>query len=153
MYGLEHDSSWWTIHLVCSQPLSWKGLEVCSRILISRRQAALTFSSQGTGTVLFITDQESPPQLPTVNMMNFNSSVASTFKWTDWAAVDEEYTPSMYLIYCVSCQLLICGSVRAPTAVQEFKSDGQKDRIRKRKAVADLADSMRQDLFAGEWNG
>jgi len=92
----------------------------------------------GRGRLLTICDVDSPPAYPVTAHMNFSKEVSQVLSSLNWATADEEYTP-----------------IVAPSEPLsgKFKSDAQKSRLNKRKAVADLLLQTREELFSGEFEG
>ncbi|KAG6813226.1 hypothetical protein H0H92_013113 [Tricholoma furcatifolium] len=87
----------------------------------------------GQGRLLTICDTDSPPAYPVVANMNFKPHVTSGVLLSlNWATCDEEYTPNI------------------PT--DEIRSERQKSRLNKRKAVNDLLTNTREELFNGEFD-
>lgn len=91
----------------------------------------------GEGRLITICDTDSPPAYPVMSNMNFKPSIVSgVLASLNWATSDEDYTP------------LIPPS---DLPADQIKSDRQKSRLNKRKAVSDLLTNTRNDLFAGEF--
>ncbi|EPS96685.1 hypothetical protein FOMPIDRAFT_1032304 [Fomitopsis schrenkii] len=92
----------------------------------------------GNGRLITICDVDSPPAYPAMVHMNFKKEVIQALSSLNWATADEEYTP-------------IVPPVEASTS--KARSDAQKARLNKRKAVNDTLTSTREELFAGEFDG
>ncbi|KAF5312145.1 hypothetical protein D9619_002600 [Psilocybe cf. subviscida] len=92
----------------------------------------------GEGRLLTICHTDSPPAYPVVQQMNFPSSITDVMLSLNWATADEDYTPILPPFDPVE------GVVR---------SDRQKQRLNKRKAVSDLLNNTRDELFSGEFEG
>ncbi|KZT73344.1 Gcd10p-domain-containing protein [Daedalea quercina L-15889] len=91
----------------------------------------------GKGRLITICDVDSPPAYPAMVHMNFTREVTQVLSSLNWATVDEEYTP-------------IVPPSEPPS---KAKSDAQKTRLNKRKAVNDTLNRTREELFAGEFDG
>ncbi|KAF9471731.1 Gcd10p-domain-containing protein [Pholiota conissans] len=92
----------------------------------------------GEGKLITICATDSPPAYPCLMQMNFPSSVTDVLISLNWATAEEDYTP-------------ILPPSDIPT--EQVKSDRQKHRLNKRKAVTDLLNNTREELFAGEFDG
>lgn len=107
----------------------------------------------GEGRLITICDTDSPPAYPVMSNMNFKPSIVSgVLASLNWATSDEDYTPCRFLLLFGSCQV-DPWSVIPPSDLpaDQIKSDRQKSRLNKRKAVSDLLTNTRNDLFAGEF--
>ncbi|KAG8778613.1 tRNA (adenine(58)-N(1))-methyltransferase non-catalytic subunit trm6 [Serendipita sp. 397] len=91
----------------------------------------------GSGTVLYLSETDTPPEFPIVDLLNLKEK-AETLKHLDWAAADEEHVP-------------IRAPIEPPTG--EYKSEGQRERYEKRRQALEAQAQLREDLFAGEWDG
>ncbi|KAL0951615.1 hypothetical protein HGRIS_008296 [Hohenbuehelia grisea] len=92
----------------------------------------------GQGRLITLCDIESPPSYPVMTHMNFKTEmVKSVLDSLNWATAQEDYEP-----------------VFAPhdLPADQIKSDKQKSRLNKRKAVSDALMAVREDLFAGEFD-
>ncbi|KAI0695606.1 Gcd10p-domain-containing protein [Cytidiella melzeri] len=92
----------------------------------------------GKGRLITLCDIDSPPAYPCLTQMNFPKEYTSVMSTLNWATGDEDYTP-------------ILPSVEPPTG--QFKSEGQKSRLNKRKVAIDTLFQNREELFAGEFDG
>ncbi|KAI0059451.1 Gcd10p-domain-containing protein [Artomyces pyxidatus] len=93
----------------------------------------------GSGRLLTICDVDSPPAYPVMTQMNFSKElVAPVLLSLNWATADEEYIPV---------------TIPAEPSSGPVKSDKQKVRLNKRKAVTDTLSNTREELFAGEFEG
>ncbi|KAI0785350.1 Gcd10p-domain-containing protein [Irpex lacteus] len=92
----------------------------------------------GKGRLITLCDIDSPPAYPCLAQMNFPKEYTSLMSTLNWATGDEDYTP-------------ILPSAEPPTG--EFKSEGQRSRLNKRKAAIDTLYQNRDELFAGEFDG
>lgn len=92
----------------------------------------------GEGRIITIHDSESPPPYPVMTNMNFSPETISILSSLNWATADEEYTP-----------------ILPPTEVEttDAKSERQKSRLNKRKAMTNHLFSTRKELFDGEFDG
>ncbi|KAJ6483909.1 Gcd10p family-domain-containing protein [Mycena vulgaris] len=92
----------------------------------------------GMGRLITICNTDSPPSYPVMVNMNFKAeTVASVLSSLNWATAQRDHTP-------------LVAPVDVP--VEEIKSDRQQSRINKRKAVSDLLNRTREELFAGEFD-
>jgi len=92
----------------------------------------------GEGRLLTICDTDSPPAYPVVANMNFKPHItAGILVSLNWATSEEDYTP------------IIPPSNVPP---DQIRSERQKSRLNKRKAVTDLLTSTREELFSGEFD-
>ncbi|KAJ7193316.1 Gcd10p family-domain-containing protein, partial [Mycena pura] len=92
----------------------------------------------GVGRLITICNTDSPPAYPVMVTMNFNKeTVTPVLASLNWATSEQSYTP-----------------LAPPTDVpaDQIKSDRQRSRLDKRKAASELLDSIREDLFAGEFD-
>ncbi|KAG5638385.1 hypothetical protein H0H81_000281 [Sphagnurus paluster] len=92
----------------------------------------------GEGRLLTICDTDSPPAYPVVANMNFKPHVTSNVLVSlNWATSEEEYTP-----------------IIPPSDIpkEQIRSERQKSRLNKRKAVTDLLANTREELFNGEFD-
>ncbi|KAJ3535809.1 hypothetical protein NMY22_g6316 [Coprinellus aureogranulatus] len=92
----------------------------------------------GDGKLLAITDTESPPAFPVMQYMNFTPDLVKPLTSLNWATSSRTHTP------------IVPPSDLAPG---EIRSERQKSRLKKRKAINDVLENTRQELFAGEWDG
>ncbi|KAJ3564543.1 hypothetical protein NP233_g8225 [Leucocoprinus birnbaumii] len=92
----------------------------------------------GEGRIITIHDTESPPPYPVMTNMNFSPETTSILSSLNWATADEDYTP-----------------ILPPTELDttDSKSERQKSRLNKRKAVTNQLYSTRRELFDGEFHG
>ncbi|EIM92889.1 Gcd10p-domain-containing protein [Stereum hirsutum FP-91666 SS1] len=92
----------------------------------------------GSGRLITICDVDSPPAYPVMTQMNFPiEAVAPVLLSLNWATADEDYAPVM-------------APVESPTTL---KSEKHKQRMNKRKAVSDVLNNTREELFAGGFEG
>ncbi|KAG6900507.1 hypothetical protein C0993_009460 [Termitomyces sp. T159_Od127] len=92
----------------------------------------------GQGRLLTICDTDSPPAYPVVANMNFRPHVVSgVLVSLNWATSEEGYTP-----------------IIPPSDIpqNQIRSERQKSRLNKRKAVTDLVTNTREELFSGEFD-
>ncbi|RXW22686.1 hypothetical protein EST38_g3160 [Candolleomyces aberdarensis] len=92
----------------------------------------------GEGRLLAICDTESPPAFHVLQQMNFEPHITKTLASLNWATALETHNP------IVPPSELAAGEVR---------SERQKSRLKKRKAINDVLENTRQELFAGEFDG
>lgn len=73
-----------------------------------------------------------------MNNMNFSAKITNVLSSLNWATADEEYVP-----------------ILPPSEISEpsVKSERQKSRLNKRKALTEHLHSTRQELFDGEFDG
>lgn len=92
----------------------------------------------GEGRVLYMSESDTPPQFQALDLLNMPESHISILKQLDWAASDEDHEP-----------------IRAPfeTDTGEYRSIGQKERYEKRKLALEAHAQLREEFFAGEWDG
>ncbi|KDR85722.1 hypothetical protein GALMADRAFT_1325199 [Galerina marginata CBS 339.88] len=90
----------------------------------------------GQGKLITICHTDSPPAYPIVGQMNFDPSIIDVLISLNWATAEEDYVP-------------ILPPSEAPDG--QVKSDRQKDRLNKRKAISDLLLNTREELFSGEF--
>ncbi|KXN88849.1 tRNA (adenine(58)-N(1))-methyltransferase non-catalytic subunit TRM6 [Leucoagaricus sp. SymC.cos] len=92
----------------------------------------------GEGRIITIHDSESPPPYPVMTNMNFSLEATSILSSLNWATADEEYTP-----------------ILPPSEIvtTDIKSERQKSRLGKRKAMTNQLFSTRRELFDGEFDG
>ncbi|KAJ6575420.1 Gcd10p family-domain-containing protein [Mycena capillaripes] len=92
----------------------------------------------GTGRLITICNTDSPPAYPVMVTMNFTTeTVTPILSSLNWATADPNHTP-------------LTAPVDVPA--DQIKSDRHKSRLNKRKAVSDLLNSTREELFAGEFD-
>ncbi|KAF5385029.1 hypothetical protein D9615_001234 [Tricholomella constricta] len=92
----------------------------------------------GEGRLLTICDTDSPPAYPVTANMNFKPHVTSEVLVSlNWATSEEDYTP-----------------IIPPSDIpaDQIRSERQKSRLSKRKAVTDLLTTTREELFNGEFD-
>ncbi|KAF8808114.1 Gcd10p-domain-containing protein [Phlegmacium glaucopus] len=91
----------------------------------------------GEGKLITICNTDSPPAYPVLSQMNFASSITDVLVSLNWATAEEDYIP-----------------VLPPSELPEeqIKSDRQKTRLGKRKAISDLLSNTREELFSGEFD-
>ncbi|KAK7695050.1 hypothetical protein QCA50_002239 [Cerrena zonata] len=92
----------------------------------------------GNGRLITLCDVESPPAYPALTQMNFDKKLTSIMSSLNWATADEDYTPVLTLI---------------DTQSGPAKSESQRSRQNKRKAMANALTETREELFAGEFDG
>ena len=93
--------------------------------------------------------------------MNFPKEYTSIMSTLNWATADEDYTPSKQQLLdtessCVTSHhhfggMQVVPSSEPPTG--DFKSEGQRSRLNKRRVANDVLMQNRQELFAGEFDG
>ncbi|KAF8665349.1 hypothetical protein AX16_000368 [Volvariella volvacea WC 439] len=89
----------------------------------------------GQGKLITICDSDSPPAYPVMVNMNFNTEIVSPVLLSlNWATADEEYTP-----------------ILPPSDLpnDQIRSERQKSRLLKRKAVTQNLFDTRDELFRG----
>ncbi|KAF8899064.1 Gcd10p family-domain-containing protein [Infundibulicybe gibba] len=90
----------------------------------------------GEGKLITVHDADSPPAYPVLANMNFKSHVVIPVLISlNWASVQEITPPS------------VTPPVDLPS--EQIRSDRQKARLNKRKAVSDLVMNTREELFGG----
>ncbi|KAF9531922.1 Gcd10p family-domain-containing protein [Crepidotus variabilis] len=91
----------------------------------------------GEGKLITICNSDSPPAYPILDYMNFESAISSSLTSLNWATAEEDYLP-----------------VLPPSQLpdDELKSERQKSRLNKRKAISDILNDTREELFAGEFD-
>ncbi|KAA1468108.1 Gcd10p-domain-containing protein [Dentipellis sp. KUC8613] len=93
----------------------------------------------GSGRLITVCDVDSPPAYPVMVQMNFPEDfVHPVLSSLNWATADEDYIP-------------VVASADPPSG--QFKSDKQKARLTKRKAVTESLSRTREELFSGEFEG
>lgn len=70
--------------------------------------------------------------------MNFSAEITNILSSLNWATADESYTPIL---------------PPSEVSAQDVKSERQKSRLNKRKAMTNHLYSTRQELFDGEFDG
>ncbi|KAJ7109913.1 Gcd10p family-domain-containing protein [Mycena epipterygia] len=91
----------------------------------------------GVGRLITICNTDSPPSYPIMVHMNFNKETVAPLSSLNWATAEPDHTP-------------LIPPVDVPS--DQIKSDRQQSRINKRKAVTDLLNATREELFAGEFD-
>jgi tRNA (adenine-N(1)-)-methyltransferase non-catalytic subunit len=140
-------------------PLAWwfqeflNAWEVCAAVVHSTSLWA-DLDNIGEGRLITICDTDSPPAYPVMVNMNFKPSIVSgVLASLNWAAAEEDYTPCKSLhisgIHCIDIWSVIPPS---DIPAEQVRSERQKSRLNKRKAVSDLLASTRDELFAGEFD-
>ncbi|KAK7063971.1 Adenine(58)-N(1)-methyltransferase non-catalytic subunit TRM6 [Favolaschia claudopus] len=99
----------------------------------------LTHSSflVGSGRLITIGNSDSPPAYPVMVNMNFTAETVAPLSSLNWATADQSHTPLVPPV---------------DVAPDQIKSERQKSRLNKRKAATDLLFSIRDELFAGEFD-
>ncbi|KAI0274789.1 Gcd10p-domain-containing protein [Gloeopeniophorella convolvens] len=93
----------------------------------------------GSGRLITVCDVDSPPAYPVMTQMNFPKEFTNpVLSSLNWATADEEYTPIV---------------LSAEPASGAFGSDKHKSRLTKRKTASDVLFGVREELFAGEFDG
>ncbi|KAI0307945.1 Gcd10p-domain-containing protein [Multifurca ochricompacta] len=93
----------------------------------------------GTGRLITICDVDSPPAYPVMTQMNFPSDLtASVLASLNWATADESYIPIV---------------LSTEPASGSYGSEKHKTRLSKRKTASDALFGVREELFAGEFEG
>ncbi|KAJ2914755.1 hypothetical protein MD484_g5651, partial [Candolleomyces efflorescens] len=92
----------------------------------------------GEGRLLAICDTESPPAFPVLQQMNFEPQITKALTSLNWATAQESHNPLV---------------PPSELAEGEVRSERQKSRLKKRKAINDILENTRQELFAGEFDG
>jgi tRNA (adenine-N(1)-)-methyltransferase non-catalytic subunit len=122
--------------------------------LIINRRGLLVSHEIGEGRLITICDTDSPPAYPVMANMNFNpSNVSAVLASLNWASSEEDYKPCTFLQPFAICRVHLW-SVVPPSDLpaDQIKSERQKSRLNKRKAVSDLLTNTRDELFAGEFD-
>ncbi|PPQ67924.1 hypothetical protein CVT25_000336 [Psilocybe cyanescens] len=91
----------------------------------------------GEGKLITICHTDSPPAYPVVGQMNFDSSITDVLISLNWATAEEDYVPIL---------------PPAELPQEQVKSERQKNRLNKRKAISDLLSNTREELFSGEFD-
>jgi tRNA (adenine-N(1)-)-methyltransferase non-catalytic subunit len=140
-------------------PLDWwfpeflNAWEVCAAVVDSKSLSA-DLDNIGEGRLITICDTDSPPPYPVMANMNFKPSIVSgVLASLNWATSEEDYTPRKSL-HLSGFQCIDLWPVIPPSdiPVDQIRSERQKSRLNKRKAVSDLLTSTRDELFAGEFD-
>jgi len=93
----------------------------------------------GNGRLITICDVDSPPAYPVMTQMNFPKELtANVLSSLNWGTADEAYTP-------------IVLSAEPPRG--SYGSEKHKTRLSKRKTASDALFNVREELFAGEFEG
>ncbi|KAI9462425.1 Gcd10p-domain-containing protein [Lactarius psammicola] len=93
----------------------------------------------GNGRLITICDVDSPPAYPVMTQMNFPKELtANVLSSLNWATADEAYTPIV---------------LSADPARGFYGSEKHKTRLSKRKTASDALFTVREELFAGEFEG
>lgn len=120
------------------------------------RQIRLLLKSViGNGRLITICDVDSPPAYPVMTQMNFAKELTvNVLSSLNWGTADEAYTPSWVplsiLIVNVSSHIVV---LSAEPARGSYGSEKHKTRLSKRKTNSDALSSVREELFAGEFEG
>ncbi|KAK7007033.1 Adenine(58)-N(1)-methyltransferase non-catalytic subunit TRM6 [Favolaschia claudopus] len=91
----------------------------------------------GSGRLITIGNSDSPPAYPVMVNMNFTAETVAPLSSLNWATADQSHTPLVPPV---------------DVAPDQIKSERQKSRLNKRKAATDLLFSIREELFAGEFD-
>ncbi|KAF9454191.1 Gcd10p-domain-containing protein [Macrolepiota fuliginosa MF-IS2] len=126
-----------------SQLLNLGGVRPGGRYIVVDDASGVVVSAMlermgGEGRIITIHDSESPPPYPVMTNMNFSSEVTHIMSSLNWATADESYAPIL---------------PSSEVATQDVKSERQKSRLNKRKAMTNHLHSTRQELFDGEFDG
>ena len=113
----------------------------------------------GNGRLITICDVDSPPAYPVMTQMNFPKELtANVLSSLNWGTADEAHTPSwvpssnLFLKKTVnaSSQIVV---LSAEPARGSYGSEKHKTRLSKRKTTSNALFSVREELFAGEFEG
>ncbi|KAH6917041.1 Gcd10p family-domain-containing protein [Coprinopsis sp. MPI-PUGE-AT-0042] len=88
----------------------------------------------GQGRLLAICDTESPPAFPVLTQMNLSKEQMEPLASLNWATSQKDYIPVM---------------PPSELPAEEIRSERQKSRLKKRKALNDHLNNTREDLFSG----
>ncbi|KAF8640591.1 hypothetical protein AX17_000253 [Amanita inopinata Kibby_2008] len=92
----------------------------------------------GEGRLLTICDTDSPPAYPVLVNMNFKpETTKNVLSALNWATAQQDYNP------------IVPPSELPP---EEIRSERQKSRLNKRKAMKEVLDTTRSELFDGEFD-
>ena len=110
----------------------------------------------GDGRLITICDVDSPPAYPVMTQMNFpKERTANVLSSLNWGTADKAYTPSWVPLYIltvnISSHMVVVLS--AEPARGSYGSEKHKTRLSKRKTASDALSSIREELFAGEFEG
>ena len=86
--------------------------------------------------------------------MNFPLSITNVLISLNWATAEEDYTSGSFgfsLEFWHLTFLLVLPPSDIPES--QVKSERQRHRLSKRKAISDLLSDTREELFAGEFEG
>jgi tRNA (adenine-N(1)-)-methyltransferase non-catalytic subunit len=114
------------------------------------------FETLGEGRLITICDTDSPPAYPVMANMNFKPHVASgVLVSLNWATAEEDYTPgnaplSSFSTIVINFLYLVIPPSDIPP--DQMRSERQKSRLNKRKAVTDQLTNTREELFSGEFD-
>ncbi|KAI0257415.1 Gcd10p-domain-containing protein [Lactifluus subvellereus] len=93
----------------------------------------------GNGRLITICDVDSPPAYPVLTQMNLPKElIANVLSSLNWATADETYTPIVH---------------SAEPTSGSYGSEKHKTRLSKRKSTTDALFRVREELFAGEFEG
>lgn len=110
----------------------------------------------GEGRLITICDTDSPPAYPVMANMNFKSHVTSRVLVSlNWATAEEDYTPGKRTYLSYKRRLTYLSSTVIPPSnipQDQIRSERQKSRLNKRKAVTDQLTNTREELFNGEFD-
>ena len=104
--------------------------------------------------MLTICDTDSPPAYPVLGNMNFKpNEVKDVISTLNWATADPDHVPRMYSILPYGAYLT-SNPVVPPSELppEEIRSERQKSRLIKRKAMNEVLQATRNELFSGEFD-
>jgi tRNA (adenine-N(1)-)-methyltransferase non-catalytic subunit len=104
--------------------------------------------------LITICDVDSPPAYPVMECMNFRADIVSVLSSLNWATAKEDYKPGRIFLTsscCFSYSAIVMASSDVPQ--DQIKSEKHRTRLNKRKMVSDQLTNIREELFAGEFDG
>ncbi|GAA6051958.1 hypothetical protein JCM3770_002984 [Rhodotorula araucariae] len=113
----------------------------------------------GEGRIMVVNDADSPPDLHLLETFNFSAAETAPLASLHWAATDPAWTPADLPLEAADLDRLAAASTGAAAAAggadgKETKRNSRDlQKLRKRKAAFDKAKEVRDDYFAGGFDG
>lgn len=117
--------------------------------------AATTHSGYvGNGRIFTVCNVDGPPTYPALTHMNYPKPVVeSVVASLNWATIEEDYVPGKQYFPSHASYAHLDQAAASDPVPEQARSDKQKSRLNKRKAATNTLQTLREELFTGEFDG
>ncbi|BGP38423.1 tRNA (adenine(58)-N(1))-methyltransferase non-catalytic subunit trm6 [Rhodotorula kratochvilovae] len=109
----------------------------------------------GEGRIMVVNDADSPPDLHLLETFNFSAAETAPLASLHWAATDPSWAPPDLPLEAADLDRLAAAAAGEAAADPKEQKRNSRDlqKLRKRKATFDKAKEVRDDYFAGGFDG